>query len=181
MFNVNTKVLTFIVLSKQSDVCLSTFFFNLTFNLHVINSFINNIKTSARWWTLYKNMGMYTELLLKCSVKENLSLKTKNILDFLFNDKEEPDDLPDHDFFKCERWKSIGRCNSYYHIPYTLNYYKEGYLFSRSDLKNYNNEIGLFLEWIDPYINGLEESCIGWIWYEENFEPTLIYKKQDTL
>jgi len=121
-------------------------------------------------------MGMYTELLIKCMVRENLAPEVQGILDYLFLDKEKPKMLPNHDFFLASNWDLIGRCNSYYHIPMTINYYKDRYLFSRSDIKNYGNEIGLFLGWFNPYID-TEEKCIGWRWYEEDIFPTLIYKK----
>lgn len=134
-------------------------------------------------------MGMYTELLIKVDIFRDLPENVKFILNFLFNPESENDiwdknmnirsdiDIPDHKFFKSERWTQIGRCNSFYHIPACCNHYEEGYLFSRSDLKNYDNEIEYFLDWINPYIDLPEGRFIGWIWYEEFKKPEFIYKK----
>ena len=126
-------------------------------------------------------MGMYTEILIKADIKIDIPTKVHEILTFLFTetDVDKPKDLPDHPFFKYDEWTLIGRCSSYYHIPTCLNFYEKEYLFSRSDLKNYGNEIDLFFDWIDPYICAYEGKCIGYSWYEESDEPTLIYKKKE--
>lgn len=123
-------------------------------------------------------MGEYTELLLKCRIKENISEDVNHILNYLFNDDNHPDKLPDHGFFKCERWYMIGRCCSYYHIPSSFSKFDERYLFSRSDLKNYDQEIYKFLDWVDPYIDEDINQCIGWVWQEQEDNPTLIRKQK---
>ena len=117
---------------------------------------------------------MYTELVLKAMIKEDSPKIVKDILEFLFNGAEEPKKKPDHEFFTKERWDIIGRCNSYYHVPFSLSKYSEGYVFSRSDFKNYNSEIESFIDWIKPYIDEPDGYCIGWTWYEEYDVPTLI-------
>ena len=119
-------------------------------------------------------MGMYTELVLKCEVKDALPDEVRTMLNFLFNGGEIPIGLPEHPFFKCARWSMIGTCSSYYHVPFALSRFLEGHIFSRSDLKNYDNEIGLFLNWLHPYIDAFEGDCIGWKWYEEYRVPTLL-------
>ena len=122
-------------------------------------------------------MGMYTELVIKCTIKENLPKEVEDTLQYLFSDGECPEFLPTHPFFLTSRWVAIGKCSSYYHIPKSYSYYKEGYLFSRSDLKNYSGEIELFFDWLDPYIAELTGKCVGWKWYEEYDVPELVYKK----
>lgn len=122
-------------------------------------------------------MGMYTELVIKCHIKRNLPDTVNEILNCMFNGTEEPEHLPDHLFFKCPRWNAVGSCSSYYHIPESLSFYREGYLFSRSDLKNYDDEIDLFLNWVKKYVDELPDRCIGWTWYEEDDSPELIYNK----
>lgn len=117
---------------------------------------------------------MYTELVLKCSIKNDTPEYILNILNYLFNGGEEPDCLPDHEFFSCPRWHFIGRCSSYYHVPFNSSRFEEGYIFSRSDLKNYDDEIDKFIDWIQPYLEHYEGDCIGWKWYEENPTPDLI-------
>ena len=123
-------------------------------------------------------MGMLTELLIKAELKIP-DKSVKDVIDFLFNKGDTPAELPAHPFFYCERWRSIGRSSSYYHHPEVINSFitNHGYLFSRSDLKNYDNEIEKFIDWIMPYVNEETGKCIGWTWYEDNLSPTMIYKK----
>ncbi len=125
---------------------------------------------------------MYTELVLKCDIKGNAPKQVKDVLDFLFLGKEQPTELPDHEFFSKGRWTLIGNCSSYYHHPEVVNSYIEGHLFSRSDIKNYESEIEAFLDWLMPYVDDYEGRCIGWSWYEEADVPTLIlvHEKQDS-
>lgn len=123
-------------------------------------------------------MGMYTELVLKCMVKQDRPEIVHKVLSYMFpQDLDRPDELPEHEFFKTERWYLIGGSSSCYHIPSPSAYYDGRYLFSRSDLKNYGNEISLFLDWLNPYLDNYPGECIGWVWYEEDHEPQLIYAK----
>lgn len=131
-------------------------------------------------------MGMYTELVFKAEIRTDIPDGVHAVLRHLFSGGPRPDtDLPDHPFFECSRWAAIGSCSSYYHIPFSLSRYEDpnhpgrkgGYIFSRSDLKNYSDEIGQFLHWIDPYIDEEPGHCIGWEWYEEEDQPTLIFKQ----
>ena len=134
-------------------------------------------------------MGMYTELVLKCEIKENVPENVHNILSYLFNQADgfdNPPPQPDHAFFLCERWRMLGQCSSFYHVPFALSKYSTGfsdgraggYIFSRSDLKNYDNEIKHFIDWLTPYIDQEDGECIGWSWYEEDDRPTLLFKEK---
>ena len=81
---------------------------------------------------------MYTELVLKCEIKKDTPVEARCILEFLFGTGDDiPKEIiiPNHPFFKCERWSTIGRCSSYYHTPFPLSEFKEDYIFSRSDFK----------------------------------------------
>lgn len=128
-------------------------------------------------------MGMYTEVVVKCDLKPRLTNVELAALKFLFSDGPEPSELPDHRFFSLPRWMCIGRDSSYYHIPEALNHYdpdddidRGAYLFSRSDLKNYDGEIEAFFDWLRPLVDKYcDKTCIGWMWYEEDEEPTLVY------
>lgn len=129
------------------------------------------------------NMGMYTELVLKIEVSKKIDESALNIFKYLFcNNNVEPTVLPDHPFFKCKRWRCVGKSCSFYHHPETINSWAEYEysptirIFSRSDLKNYDNEIDLFLDWASPYFYNSENSVVGWKWYEEDETPTLIRK-----
>ena len=110
-------------------------------------------------------MGMYTELVLKAEIKEDAPKLVKDILNFLFNAAKEPEEKPGHIFFTKPRWRYIGSCSSFYHVPFALSRYERNYLFSRSDLKNYDEEIESFIDWLKPYIGCLSKTCIGWQWY----------------
>ena len=48
----------------------------------------------------------------------------------------------------------------------------------RCNLKNYDDEIALFLDWIGPYVSSLDGTFHGYTIYEEDIEPTLIYYKR---
>jgi hypothetical protein len=127
-------------------------------------------------------MGMYTELVLKCRVRDTTPDGIKEVLRHMFGNNVEPETLPEHPFFKSPRWSLLGKCSSYYHHPEALsgifessNDWGDMYIFSRSDLKNYDNEIALFVDWITPYVDGYGKACIGWEWYEEDEAPTLIF------
>lgn len=123
-------------------------------------------------------MGMYTELVLKVQIKEDIPNEISNVLNYLFNN-EILDNIspPKHPFFETPRWTMVGRCSSYYHIPWSCSQYEKNYIFSRSDFKDYSNEIELFLDWLNPYIDGTQGECIGWTWYETKRTPTLRFKK----
>ena len=122
-------------------------------------------------------MGTYTELVLKCRIKAGCPELVHQVLNFMFGDSpfERPETLPHHKFFKSERWESVGRGCSYYHIPVCLSFYDGKHLFSRSDLKNYHGEIDLFIDWLKPYISNETGQFIGWIFCENSREPIFIY------
>ena len=135
-------------------------------------------------------MGMYTELVLKCEIKDDVPAYVKDVLKYLFKSGDEPQMLPKHAFFECPRWPMVGRSGSFYHHPNPVSDYwtghegadnRGGQIFSRSDLKNYNDELTKFLDWLMPYIDQPDGACIGWTWYEEDDKPTLIYKTGESL
>jgi len=121
-------------------------------------------------------MGMYTELVLKCSIKKDCPEQVKAILNSLFNGVEYNKELPNHPLFSCDRWHHIGSSHSFYHVPWHDSKYEKDYIFSRCDFKNYAHEIENFLDWINPHIDAQPGTCIGWKWYEEDDAPTLLYK-----
>jgi len=130
-------------------------------------------------------MGMYTEVLVKADIKA-ISAQNKAALRFLFGDGDtallDVLGLPDHPFFKSERWNSIGRSSSYYHIPKALNFFDGSYLFSRSDMKSYNGEAELFFDWLIKHCADVEHGeCVGYIWYETWDKPKLVCGGDDLL
>lgn len=119
-------------------------------------------------------MGMHTELVLKCDLKQSIDQTDLNVLHWLFNDGDKPETLPNHEFFNKSRCDFIGNSSSYYHIPNVLNYFDGCYLFTRTDLKNYDGEIESFVEWLKPLLDVNQGDCIGWVWYERDPKPELI-------
>lgn len=125
-------------------------------------------------------MGMYTELVLKCEVRGDAPDLVKQVVRHLFNNEDAPAELPDHEFFSCQRWEWVGSGASAYHHPEAVkslvkyDWSEDINIFSRSDLKDYDDEISKFIDWITPYVFASGETCIGWKWYEEDEKPTLI-------
>ncbi len=125
-------------------------------------------------------MGMYTELFVEGRLKDKAPQDVVRIINGLFNHGEIDADLtaplPDHTFFRCGRWQQITVCNSFYHVPVSISVFdaETRSFVSRADLKNYNDEIEHFLNWIEPYCDDLR----GWHWYEEADYPTIFIKKE---
>ena len=130
---------------------------------------------------------MYTEIYICSELTQDAPI---NIFKWMFGIQGEkfekyPDptfELPEHPFFKMDRWRMIGKCCSYYHIPFVTNdlryddISKSYHLVSRSDLKNYDGEIEAFFDWAMPYFDKCEGEFIGYSRYEESDEPKLYFK-----
>lgn len=128
-------------------------------------------------------MGMYTELVVSTRIFDEPEVI--NVLKFMIaTDLDVPEikEIPTHPLFETPRWRYMLRSASYYFTPTAsslLEYDKIGKSWSfinRSDFKNYDNEINLFLDWLDPYIDASDGEMIGYSRYEESDEPTIRYK-----
>ena len=111
-------------------------------------------------------MGHQTELILNATIRDDLPLEVKKIIDYLFNrSTQEPDVLPSHNFFECRGWRLIGSSYSAYHIPWSVARYSDNCIFTRCDFKNRDHMIEKFLDWLLPYIDYDDEidTVIGWI------------------
>lgn len=131
-------------------------------------------------------MGMYTELNIAVEVANEP--KVIEILKYMLGDITEKPELFEHSLFKSDRWKFMLVSDSYYFDGKTDsklfedNLYKDKpmyFLNVRCNLKNYNNEIDKFLDWLCPYIKS--DGFIGYKRYEEEDEPTLIYIKENNV
>lgn len=130
-------------------------------------------------------MGMYTELHFNVELKRDVPDEALALLQYMVNPAAKKADvpplLPDHPLFKTARWDYMLGCDSYYfpadtHSTLRLDdIAKAWYLCIRCNLKNYDGEIGKFLDWVLPYADAGTE-CLGYYRYEENDDPTLIYK-----
>ena len=93
-------------------------------------------------------------------------------------DTEMPAELPDHNFFKCDRWIGIACSDSYYFDGQTCSKMKFDNISDTwkanigANLKDQCSEIKKFMGWLAPHI------CIfgfvGYTRYEEFYNPTLI-------
>ena len=93
---------------------------------------------------------------------------------------DEPSEAPDHDFFRATHCWAVLRCSSYYHrtgesVFVYDDIARKWWLNSDASLKNYGNEIKLFLDWVHPYDSG-DNGFRGFFIYEEDEHPTLIYR-----
>lgn len=126
-------------------------------------------------------MGMYTELNIGVNLVSSTPDYVIDIIKYMLNPESEYDEikLPDHPLFKTARWRYMLLSDSYYFGGTTnscMEYdgiFKQHELNVRSNLKNYESEIELFLNFIQPYIDF--HGFIGYMRYEEFDIPTLIY------
>lgn len=124
-------------------------------------------------------MGMYTELYLRCELRQETPKDVISLLrEMVMGDHEVPDTTP----FGDGRRPWMLRSCSHYHFPFAkssmdyIDLFDSWYLFVRCDLKNYDDEIGDFLRWVAPYINAYEGDYLGHTRYEEDRVPEhLIY------
>jgi len=129
-------------------------------------------------------MGIYTEFHFNVELKPNTPSGVIDILNYMLGNTKEQPQLTTHPLFKTERWKFMLIMDSYYFpadTHSTLRFDGIGkcyYLCIRCNLKNYDNEIDLFVEWITPYLAEPKGAFLGFKRHEENNEPTLIYKEK---
>lgn len=129
-------------------------------------------------------MGMYTELVCAFELKKDTPEKVIETLKYMLDYSDEDIKTPDHELFKTHRWEFMLRSDSYYFTGTTDSSMRkddiaDSYIVNvRCNLKNYDDEIEKFLDWIKPYISKdymEEREFIGYSRYEEAERPTLIY------
>ena len=129
-------------------------------------------------------MGMYTALHFNSELNVDKDSMVADILKYMVGETEEmPEMLPDHPLFKTERWGFMLRCDSYYFDEDTISTLRwdkiseSYYLCIRCNLKNYDDEIEKFINWIMPYLDVFKQTgdFLGFYRYEEDEQPTLIY------
>ncbi len=129
-------------------------------------------------------MGMYTELVCAFELTEETPRHIIETLEFMCGQREDhPNELPDHKLFSEEtRWKWMLQSDSCYFDGKThseiVNDTVIGvcYVTIRCNLKNYDDEIENFIDWVSPYIRkDYDHYFIGYERYEENKKPTLLF------
>lgn len=124
-------------------------------------------------------MGMYTELIFGASLKPNAPNEVIDSVKFMIGEREEvPEGFP---FDPDTRTFNSG---SYYFAvnnPVNKMWYDEigedWRISIRANLKNYEDEIEKFLDWIRPFISqgsGSDE-MYAIVIYEEDDKPTIYY------
>lgn len=134
-------------------------------------------------------MGMYTELYISAGIKPKGRNKDAFLRMFTLENLEHSlshySDL--HECFTLSRilHGMIPNGCSFYFLPMSTckcewNSISENYsLTFRCDLKNYENEIELFMSWLMPMIDEPLGQHIGHFRYEEDDAPTILYKIQE--
>ena len=123
-------------------------------------------------------MGMYTELYV-CTQIKNDPVPVE-IIKYMLGDNNVDLHLPDHALFKTPRWESMLFCNSHSFVPRSMHLFEfdtisDNWCFiSRSDFKNYDDEIKLFFDWLRPYL-AEPYGMIGYYRYEQDENPTIVY------
>ena len=124
---------------------------------------------------------MYTELVLNSRFIDNTPKDVIEALQWMLEaNPEDEKPLIEHPLFELIRAKFMLRMGSFYFVPEHSSKMISGFddgkfthLSIRCDLKNYENEIETFLDWICPY---LDDEFLGYMRYEEDDDPTLIYQ-----
>ena len=121
-------------------------------------------------------MAMYTEMYINVDLKIDEKHKEFEIIK----------KIVEHDFSYLENngfpatWGQLF-CSMSFYTPNTdcalLTYSEVGgwSLLGKGDIENYNKDIEKFFSWIRPFVDGSEGDFIGYIRYEDNSEPRLIY------
>jgi len=129
-------------------------------------------------------MGMYTEIIIGCRLKRDTPEEViESLQELLKIDDEGTEDynFPEHEFFKSERFRWMFFSASYYfgtppHRVLERDSLDEAWQFStRSNLKNYDNEIQKFIDWIKPYVEdgSGQNDIFAMSMYEESEEFTV--------
>ena len=134
-------------------------------------------------------MGMYTEIIFGAELKEDTPNEViETIYDLITCDNiDEFKYVPEHDFFRlyeCFLLKHPGTCfystfnKSDKPKIFYINDITNRYILQfKAFIRNYNNQIELFLDWIKPFISfGIDyQKFYAIVCYEEQKEPTIYY------
>ncbi len=121
-------------------------------------------------------MGMYTKLWFDARVKRDIDRINLCALEYLFADGDMPEVLPEHPFFSLGRWSFMFSLPAYSGeaVRVKLGDFYD-HVSAHIEVKNYCGEIESFLDWVRPLLAVEKGTCIGWKWYEEDDNPTLVY------
>ena len=131
-------------------------------------------------------MGMYTQLVMGASLTNEKYQEIKPILDYMLENKpgDKKPDTPTHPLFNTPRWYFMLHGDSHYFDMKssskitTYDYTDTVHLTIVCNIKNYDDEIAKFLDWISPYLDNEVGEFLGFTRYEEDAHPALIYHRQ---
>lgn len=122
-------------------------------------------------------MGTYTEIFFRAEVDAEAAA-----IIAMLGDGTKALGWPDHEFFGAPRFAAIATCSSYYfpqanHFAVEYDEITQSWHASfRANLKNYDNEIEKFFDWVDPHVIGGLGDFIGYS-MEETCSPSLRFKE----
>ena len=124
-------------------------------------------------------MGNYTDVELKISLSKDTPAVVTNSIQCLINSHEiDYNSLPDHNFFKSDRWLDI-ICN-YTGLEDAYVKFDGLSLSFKSSFKNYDSPFQDFLDFIHPYVIAKENELVGSYFYEEQWnEADIIYTQKE--
>jgi hypothetical protein len=134
-------------------------------------------------------MGTYTAFHFAGEIKKETPADVVNVLKAMcggYAYELNPQDVPEHEFFRAERWKLLFTGYSYYFPARTSSSFEfDGkiaqawFLTATSSLKNYDNEIERFVDFISPYLSGEARNvCYKWT-AEDDGLPIFLIPKTD--
>ena len=118
-------------------------------------------------------MGMYTEIYVNVDLKEDTPKTIIATLQTICNGYT-PEGVPSRagNLFQDRSYYTPRTCVS--HLTYD-EISKQWSLLGKGDLKNYEDEIEHFFNWIMPWVEGWPGDFIGYHRYEEAQKPTLVF------
>jgi hypothetical protein len=128
-------------------------------------------------------MGMYTEIIFGAALRKDTPKHIIEIIQKMVNREGLYGLKPDHPFFESKCSWLLAANGSYYFPGIVEPQFKfndiaeQWYLHLRTNIKNYNNEIEKFLDWIKPYIykgSGTRD-FYAIVTYEADETPTIYY------
>ena len=106
-------------------------------------------------------MGMYTELVCAFNLRKDVPQNVIDILQYMTMTRSGENlnfQLPDHPLFSTARWSTMLCCDSFYfpgesHSQLEYDSIIGWWMTIRCNLKNYDNEIQKFIDWVRPYMD----------------------------
>jgi hypothetical protein len=126
-------------------------------------------------------MGMYTEIIFGAALRKDTPKNIIEIIQKMINKEDTSKLVLDHPFFRSERPWLLISAGSYYFPGIVEPQFRfddiaeQWYLHFRTNIKNYDDEIEKFLDWIKPYIyqGSGSKNFYAIVIYEEDEIPTI--------